>query len=108
MLFIGIIHYLWLIYEDKYANVLESGYKEGFEDAKGVPESEISRTAWFENEELFDEFYASVYDNLTQLVGRFPQEVSLIMNQWKKTAQVDTMEVLDCGCGTGIATVLFA
>lgn len=108
MLLIGIFHYLWLIYEDKYANVLESGYKEGFENAKGVPESEISRTAWFENEELFDEFYASVYDNLTQLTGRFPQEVSLIMNQWKKTTQADAMEVLDCGCGTGIATVLFA
>jgi SAM-dependent methyltransferase len=108
MLLIGIIHYLWLIYEDKYANKLESDYKEGFENARGITDSEISRTVWFENDDLFDEFYSSVYDNLTQLAGRFPQEVSLIMNQWKKTAEVDTMDVLDCGCGTGIATVLFA
>jgi SAM-dependent methyltransferase len=81
-----------------------SGLKEGFT----VSELEKSRTTWFENDELFDEFYASVYDNLTQLAGRYPQEVALIMNQWKKNAEIDTMDVLDCGCGTGIASVLFA
>jgi SAM-dependent methyltransferase len=63
---------------------------------------------WFENEELFDEFYASVYDNLTQLSGRYPQELSLILHQWKKTASTDEMDVLDVGCGTGIASVLLA
>ena len=110
ILILGVFHYLWLIWEDKYASKLVSGYtgKEGFQDARGVTDSELSKTVWFENEELFDEFYASVYDNLTQLAGRFPQEVSLILNQWKKISEVDTMDVLDCGCGTGIATVLFA
>lgn len=110
MLIFGIFHYLWLIWEDKYAIKAVSGYtgNEGFTDARGITDSELSKTIWFENEELFDEFYASVYDNLTQLAGRFPQEVSLIINQWKKTAEVSSMDVLDCGCGTGIATVLFA
>ena len=96
---------MWLIWEDKYSKV--SGLKEGF--TTGVEsESDKSRTIWFENNELYDTFYASVYDNLTQLAGRYPQEVSLIMHQWKKTAAADTMDILDCGSGTGIASIYFA
>jgi SAM-dependent methyltransferase len=109
MLIISFIHYLWLIWEDKYNTPIQtSGLEEGFTNARGISDSELSRTIWFENDELFDEFYASVYDNLTQLGGRYPQEVSLILHQWKKTSAFDTMDILDCGCGTGIATVYFA
>jgi SAM-dependent methyltransferase len=103
MILFGISHYIMLVWDNLY-EARESGLKEGFR----VSESDKSRTTWFENDELFDDFYVSVYDNLTQLAGRFPQEVSLIINQWKKTADLDTMDVLDCGCGSGIATVLFA
>lgn len=105
LLSIGCMHYMWLVWEDKY--ISSSGLTtstEGFT----VDEATNSRTSWFENEELYDEFYSSVYDNLTQLAGRYPQEVSLIMHQWKKSAAVDTMDVLDCGCGTGIASILMA
>ena len=104
-LILGCAQYMWIIWEDKYSRV--SGIS-GYEGFTTITESEKSRTAWFENDELYDEFYASVYDNLTQLAGRYPQEVSLIIHQWKKSAEVDAMDVLDCGCGTGIATVLFA
>ena len=108
-LVMGCIQYMWLVWEDKY-NKKTSGLTEGFTNVStgAITESEKSKTMWYENHELFDEFYGSVYDNLTQLAGRYPQEVSLIMHQWKKTAEPDTMDVLDCGSGTGIATVLFA
>ena len=106
LLICGCVNYMWLTW-DTYFKRLPSGLKEGFESG-AISESEKSRTTWFENEELFDEFYASVYDSLTQLASRYPQEVSLIMNQWKKTTSADTMDVLDCGCGTGIASILFA
>ena len=102
LLVCGCFHYMWLTWDKRYGG-LKSGLKEGFQS-----QSEKSRTAWYENDELFDDFYASVYDNLTQLGGRYPQEVTLIMNQWKKSADLDAMDILDCGCGTGIATVLFA
>jgi len=106
LLSVACLHYMWLIWDDKYS-VKPSGLKEGFTSG-AITESEKSRTVWFENEELYDEFYASVYDNLTQLAGRYPQEITLIMHQWKKTSQPDSMDVLDCGSGSGIATVLFA
>jgi len=107
LLVFGVLHYIWLVYEDKYA-VQKSSYKEGFVDTGAISESEKSAIVWYENEELYDEFYASVYDNLTQLAGRYPQEVTLIIHQWKKSVAVDTMDVLDCGCGTGIASIFFA
>jgi len=109
LLVFGCGHYLWLIWDDKYTP-LQSGLKEGFtnDDPSESTESDKSQIIWFENEELYDDFYASVYDNLTQLAGRYPQEVSLIMHQWKKTNQADTMDILDCGCGSGIASVMFA
>jgi len=96
---------MWLAWDSHYG-VITSGLKEGFES--GITEAEKSRTTWFENDELFDEFYSTVYDSLTQLAGRYPQEVALIFTQWKKTAEPDTMDILDCGCGSGIASVLFA
>ena len=95
-------HYMWITWDKQYG-CLKSGLKEGFQT-----QSQLSSTTWFENDELFDDFYSSVYDNLTQLAGRFPQEVTLIVNQWKKTTSLDSMDILDCGCGTGIASILFA
>ena len=107
LLICGALQYAWILYEDKYA-IQPSNYKEGFVDTGAVTESEHTRITWFENDELFDEFYASVYDNLTQLASRYPQEISLILQQWKKKADPATMEILDCGCGTGMATIFFA
>ena len=94
----GTFHYIWLVWDDYYVTGTE-----GF-----TSQSEGTKVTWYENDELFDDFYSSVYDNLTQLGGRYPQEIALIMNQWKKTAEADTMDVLDCGCGSGIATVLLS
>ena len=101
-----ILNYMWLMYDTPHTYVT-SDLKEGFESGAST-ESDKSKILWFENNELFDDFYSSVYDNLTQLSSRYPQEVALIVNQWKKLARTETMDILDCGCGTGIATVLFA
>jgi hypothetical protein len=93
------INYIWLLFNTPYTTMY-SGLKEGFESG-ATSESDKSKVTWFENDELFDDFYASVYDNLTQLSNRFPQQVALTVNQWKKLAKADTMDILDCGCGIG-------
>ena len=80
LILMGILHYIWLIYKDKYEVIKTSNYSEGFTGA--TTDAEVSRTIWFENEDLFDEFYASVYDNLTQLSGRYPQERQLLLMKW--------------------------
>ena len=105
-LILCVFNYIWLMHDTPYA-IVNSGLKEGFESG-ATSESEKSAVTWFENNDLFDDFYASVYDNLTQLSSRFPKQLVLIIHQWKKSASTDTMDILDCGCGTGIATVLFA
>ena len=84
LLICGCLHYMWLIWDLNFG-LMPSGLEEGFKSG-AMTELEKSRTTWFENDELFDEFYSNVYDNLTQLAGRYPQEVALIVNQWKTTA----------------------
>jgi len=105
-LMLSILNYIWLLYDTPYEEI-PSGLKEGFESGV-ITESEKTKMAWFENDELFDDFYISVYDKLMGLHNRFPQQIALIINQWKKKTETGTMDVLDCGCGTGIASVLFA
>lgn len=107
LILLGAIQYLWMIWEDKYS-VRPSGLAEGFENQIPGTDADRSSPNWLEGDELFDTFYAGVYDNLTQLAGRYPAELALILNQWKKSAAVDTMDILDLGCGTGIASVIFA
>lgn len=83
---------------------LEAGrfiQREGFTDTQ----TEV----YLNNEQLYDEFYASVYDQLTQNVRMTQQKIMVIANEWKKTGtQMDTVDVLDAGCGTGIASAALA
>jgi 2-polyprenyl-3-methyl-5-hydroxy-6-metoxy-1,4-benzoquinol methylase len=80
---------------------------EGFEDVPGSgPASEVR---WMDNDSLYDSFYASVYDQLTQGSVRSQAEVGLILNEWTKRGEdLKTFEVLDAGCGTGIVAASFA
>ena len=83
MLTLGCIHYLWLIWEDRYGqNALVSGYSEGFSNPNGITDSDKSSTIYFENDELFDDFYASVYDNITMGVSRVQTEVGIMIHEW--------------------------
>lgn len=76
--------------------------REGFTD---TPQKEI----FLSNDTLYDKFYASVYDQLTQQQTRTAAKVALIMNEWKQKAwKAEEMEVLDAGCGTGVASAAFA
>jgi SAM-dependent methyltransferase len=75
--------------------------REGFTDA--------AKEVYLNNEQLYDEFYASVYDQLTQNIRMTEQKIMMISTEWKKTGTtMDTIEALDAGCGTGVASVALA
>lgn len=76
--------------------------REGFTD-KGP--SEVFLT----NDTLYDSFYASVYDQLTQQQTRTAAKVALIFQEWQKKGwKPEQMSILDAGCGTGVASAAFA
>jgi SAM-dependent methyltransferase len=76
--------------------------REGFTD---TPQKETFLT----NDTLYDSFYASVYDQLTQQQTRTAAKVALVLEEWQKKAwKAEQMEVLDAGCGTGVACAAFA
>lgn len=79
--------------------------KEGFTSDDAANESRIITLA---NDDLYDDFYASVYDKLAQGIERTAGKVALTMAQWKKYGMEPAdMKILDAGCGTGVATLAF-
>ncbi len=73
------------------------GFTEGFTD---IDESAVYKT----NEDLYDEFYASVYDQLSQQATRTAAKVAITLQEWQKKGwKAEQMTVLDAGCGTGAA-----
>ena len=86
--------------------------KEGFEDITDVPglvEESGGIMRWMSQEELYDSFYAKIYDQLTQGSVRTQAEIGLILHEWtKKGDKLENFDVLDGGCGTGIACAALA
>jgi ubiquinone/menaquinone biosynthesis C-methylase UbiE len=75
--------------------------REGFTDSPNE--------TFLTNDKLYDTFYASVYDQLTQQQTRTAAKVALIVQEWKQKAwNAEQMDVLDAGCGTGVASAAFA
>lgn len=79
---------------------------EGFED-KGMAAD--TQTKWLEAPELFDDFYAQIYDQLAQGSVRLQAETGLALHAFKQNGtDVSDMTILDAGCGTGIVTSALA
>lgn len=76
--------------------------KEGFTGSKDP-------AVFLENKDLYDNFYASVYDQLTQNVTRTHAKIALLMHEWQgQGSKPDTMIVLDAGAGTGVGSIALA
>ena len=98
--------------------------KEGFEGSKDPEGSKEETKAsdetkardetqgmvkWLDNKDLYDTFYAGIYNQLTQGSTRTQAEVGLMLHEWTKRGEdLKTFEVLDVGCGTGIAVATMA
>lgn len=104
------INYLTAVFIDRIVlsgrdNPVKSLTEEGFEDGS---EAKGAQGTMLANDDLYDDFYASVYDKLAQGIERSAGKVALVMTQWKNWGmEPANLRVLDAGCGTGVASVAF-
>ena len=98
-----LISYIIILGIDNLTTINCGSIQEGF-----VTESEETKYEWLTNNDLFDDFYASVFTKLTQNVNLVQAEVGICMEEFAKDTPKDQLIVLDAGCGIGIGTVAFA
>jgi SAM-dependent methyltransferase len=99
------LHYIALVLYDKVTREKTTIYvEEGFVDPIGTTDR------YLENDELYDTFYASIYDQLAQGAVRTQGEIGLLLHEWTSRGglPVEKMKILDAGSGTGIASAAFA
>jgi SAM-dependent methyltransferase len=94
--------YVFLLGVDKLTTIDVTTVKEGF-----VTESAVSKYEWLQNDELFDDFYASVFTKLTQIETLLQAESAICLQEFQFNAKKEHMKILDAGCGVGIATCAF-
>ena len=112
VILIILIAFIALTYigRDLEKRLIKPHFDEGFEtQIEGAYPESKGLIRWLDNKELYDSFYSGIYDELTQGSVRTQAEVGLALNEWTKQGEdLTTFEVLDAGCGTGIATVSLA
>lgn len=79
---------------------------EGFKDGKG-DENTWEKYKVLRGDEIYDDFYAKVYNKLTQMDKITTAEAGLIFYDWKAKFNPEKMRILDLGCGTGIISAAF-
>jgi|LauGreDrversion4_2_1035121.scaffolds.fasta_scaffold15817_4 SAM-dependent methyltransferase len=74
---------------------------------KDQTKAEESQYQWLENDDLFDDFYASVFTKLTQNENLVQAESALCLQEFGKNIPKEQLTILDAGCGIGIASCAF-
>jgi SAM-dependent methyltransferase len=69
--------------------------------------AEESKYEWLSNDDLFDDFYASVFTKLTQNENLVQAESAMCMEEFSRDRPKDQLRILDAGCGIGVATCSF-
>jgi len=105
LLLIG-ISYVTVLGIDKLSVQNCGSIKEGFTTS---PESDAAKSKyeWLGNDDLFDDFYASVFTKLTQNENLVQAEAAMCMEEFTKTTPKDQLMILDAGCGIGVGTAAF-
>jgi SAM-dependent methyltransferase len=87
------------------------GYVDGSDATAEPSQSEQSRYEWLSGTDIYDDFFANIYDKLVQGEKRSQAEVVSLTKRWSQLtprAPAAQWNVLDLGCGTGITSVAFA
>ena len=94
-----IIVYVFLMSVDKLTTLDITNVSEGF-----VSQSTQSKYEWLQNDELFDDFYASIFTKLTQNETLIQAETAICLQEFSANIPIENLKILDAGCGVGIAT----
>ena len=110
ILILGTITLLSKYVEENILSVTQ--FTEGFEnqeEVKGAVTESKGLIKWLNSDELYDSFYAKIYDQLTQGSVRTQAEIGMMLHEWSKRGEdITKFEILDGGCGTGIAVAALA
>jgi len=107
ILFLIGVQYLMVLTLDRLTTVNYGSISEGFVTSKET-ESALSKYEWLSNDDLFDDFYASVFTKLTQNENLIQAETAICLEEFARTTPKEQLTILDAGCGIGIATCALA
>ncbi len=105
------VSYVFTMGIDKLTDMNCITIKEGFLSSptdSDMSDAAVSKYEWLGNDDLFDDFYASVFTKLTQNEKLIQAEAAMCMEEFTKNTPKDHLNILDAGCGIGIATTAFA
>lgn len=96
-----LVSYIIILSIDKLTTLNCGMIKEGFVSDSDADQSKYK---WLDNDDLFDDFYASVFTKLTQNEKLVQAESSLCMIEFKKHISSNQLTILDAACGIGVAS----
>uniref|UniRef100_A0A6C0IHR7 Uncharacterized protein n=1 Tax=viral metagenome TaxID=1070528 RepID=A0A6C0IHR7_9ZZZZ len=113
------LSYLVVLGMDRLTTINYGTIKEGFvTNAEELEEKDTSdalvslastsKYEWLGNDDLFDDFYASVFTKLTQNETLVQAETGICLEEFMRTTSKDQLRILDAGCGIGVGTCSFA
>ena len=106
ILFLIGVQYLMVLTLDRLTTVNYGSISEGFVSKES--ESALSKYEWLSNDDLFDDFYASVFTKLTQNENLIQAETAICLEEFARTTPKEQLTILDAGCGIGIAACALA
>jgi SAM-dependent methyltransferase len=98
--------YLFVLGIDKLSVYSVGDIKEGF-TSNTESEASKSKYEWLTNDDLFDDFYASVFTKLSLNENLVQAESAICMEEFTKQRPKDQLIILDAGCGIGVGTAAF-
>jgi SAM-dependent methyltransferase len=102
-----IISYLFLYSVDHLTPYQVTTIREGFV-SEPTAASE-SKQEWLGNDDLFDDFYASVFTKLTKNENLVQAEAAICMQEFAaRFPEKSQLSILDAACGIGIGTCAFS
>lgn len=84
---------------------------EGFEDAAAttaITAADNTTIKWLHTDDIYDDFYASIHDKLTQHTSRLQSQVAMLLHEWSQQIPKDQMVIMDGGSGTGVVACQMA